>query len=1039
MYETRPKQGLITMPNYNINITITGKDMASSALGTVNNSLGSLSNVAGGFLAARLAEKVFEGISNIAGGALDAASNIQVLGISLQTLSAKELVAAGSAQTIDQAFDASAGKAQELLEQLRYLSIASPFENQAITEAFRLQLAFGQDTEMAMKLTKAMLDTGSALGMTNDRIQRMAFTLGQVKEKGQISGLELRELRQNGVDLAAVMQDQLGMSIDEVNAKLKTNELTMEEVSGAFVGYAEKNYAGAASRMSKTFQGLQSNIHDLLYYAGADTLSPALQLVTDKLNAIFDSALELVQADYFKELGYQVGVNVDRILTALGEVDIKSFIQGVGDTVLRISGTVASVLEWWDKLDSSWKNLIETGALLIVGIGPLMDMIDRVGGTAIGLIGIFEHLTGASLGAAAGFEAIDAALGPVAIAIAALVMLGLKIKEFGDISKAKTEEAKTGWAGFWDEQIQSGKDATAVIQAYIDKQNELIAIRNGASIPAKVGMALAPAMTEEMLGYGGFDNAKEAARQAASAYEDYRSAVDKLAASQGYLVDSTGNLLVAMDMDGKTTYSVLKANFALSKADFDRIKAEEALQAAWDKSDEELKKLTEDTLAHAGATKELIRPTLDYATSTDLVAAALKNAGLNQDAVNASMAAVNLNISDQSEAQRQLASDVALVSDAYAYQVISATTLGIFLTQARDGTLNLGQAERDTLQAGIDQAKALNDAAQAATNFAMSSLRFAQSLKDATAAQMAQQAISQLGQALKDGQITNDQYIQAVSGVQDTFGLVNQKSKDSALGIQTLNQALEDGTLPAADYDQALKDVQSTAGSQNFDPQAIIEKYAALPQAASDGVVASARAAAQATRAEIETNTDWAGSGARIVTDIAGGMSANIATTTTPSAAELASDAKQEIETENWMGVGIDIDRGIANGIDSNTPAIRAAARAAAKAAVAAAEAELGIKSPSKEFARIGKMSMEGFALGMADHHDTVTFASTVAMQDALNVGRTVTTSYPQAGNHVQVEGDSNRFYIFDQAGAALVMREVRNKQRSRLNEFMGV
>lgn len=67
-------------------------------------------------------------------------------------------------------------------------------------------------------------------------------------------------------------------------------------------------------------------------------------------------------------------------------------------------------------------------------------------------------------------------------------------------------------------------------------------------------------------------------------------------------------------------------------------------------------------------------------------------------------------------------------------------------------------------------------------------------------------------------------------------------------------------------------------------------------------------------------------------------------------------------------GVGRNIAAGIARGISSGSGSIAAAASAAASRALSSARARLAVKSPSREFMKIGRYSSEGLALGLLQY-----------------------------------------------------------------------
>lgn len=79
----------------------------------------------------------------------------------------------------------------------------------------------------------------------------------------------------------------------------------------------------------------------------------------------------------------------------------------------------------------------------------------------------------------------------------------------------------------------------------------------------------------------------------------------------------------------------------------------------------------------------------------------------------------------------------------------------------------------------------------------------------------------------------------------------------------------------------------------------------------------------------------------------------------------LTDNIQSIIERVDWYSVGANIVRGITNGITSNASSITTAASNAARAALNAANVALGIKSPSKEFEKVGKFADEGLAGGL--------------------------------------------------------------------------
>ncbi len=87
---------------------------------------------------------------------------------------------------------------------------------------------------------------------------------------------------------------------------------------------------------------------------------------------------------------------------------------------------------------------------------------------------------------------------------------------------------------------------------------------------------------------------------------------------------------------------------------------------------------------------------------------------------------------------------------------------------------------------------------------------------------------------------------------------------------------------------------------------------------------------------------------------------------------------------KNLYQAGIDAAQGLVNGLASKRTEIRKQMEEIAREMIRALKKELGIKSPSQEFAEIGRYSMEGMAKGFSDSSHLVTDAMDVAAKDAL-------------------------------------------------------
>ena len=114
---------------------------------------------------------------------------------------------------------------------------------------------------------------------------------------------------------------------------------------------------------------------------------------------------------------------------------------------------------------------------------------------------------------------------------------------------------------------------------------------------------------------------------------------------------------------------------------------------------------------------------------------------------------------------------------------------------------------------------------------------------------------------------------------------------------------------------------------------------------------------------------DWElfGQKLRALWDIAwGAIKATISnawTSIKAKAKEIIENLKNFFKNADWKQIGIDIVKGIGNGLAAMNSWIKDKARAVAQAALDAAKGFLGIQSPSKAFGELGKFSAQGFGL----------------------------------------------------------------------------
>lgn len=121
------------------------------------------------------------------------------------------------------------------------------------------------------------------------------------------------------------------------------------------------------------------------------------------------------------------------------------------------------------------------------------------------------------------------------------------------------------------------------------------------------------------------------------------------------------------------------------------------------------------------------------------------------------------------------------------------------------------------------------------------------------------------------------------------------------------------------------------------------------------------------------------------------------------AAQTIAASAASQFNSVSWYNVGYNIAAGVARGINANSWMIKQAAENAAQDAYEAAKDKLGIRSPSRVMAEVGRYYDEGFAQGITEHISEVTKAANrMSRESATGVygaGSRAETAKKSAGN----------------------------------------
>lgn len=369
------------MTTYTLSIIVEGHDRASGPLGGIGAAIGRIGEIAGGILAAGALVQLGQGILSLGSNAINATAQMQAFEMGLQTLVTREIRAADATLSLDDAFAQAGPRAQELSAALRDIAIASPYELGQVQDTFRLAMAFGFASDEAQSFTRGLLNMAAGVGASNEMLGRMAYNFAQIRMQGRVTAVDIRQLAMAGLDLNAVLKDigaQFGVTINDhndFNRAIAEGKIKWEDFAEAFEKYADKNFGGAAERMSRTFAGLKSTFSDIFLLFSPAVFGPALQAFTDFANEILNRVLALADSGVLEEWGKNLGDSMTGAMDKLRQIIrlfdlVKTGALTAGEAfTIFFTGSVDNYNSFMGMLDNVRQNIGNVIRALFAGMG----------------------------------------------------------------------------------------------------------------------------------------------------------------------------------------------------------------------------------------------------------------------------------------------------------------------------------------------------------------------------------------------------------------------------------------------------------------------------------------------------------------------------------------------------------------------------------------------------------------------------------------------------------------------------------------------
>jgi tape measure domain-containing protein len=399
--------------------------------------------------AVRGVERRFDGLSRSLsrslGGAARAVGQTVATGLSVgvgaaTALGGAAVVAGANYNTLGQKATAamrtvtgSSEAATQMMGDLMAFASESPFPRQAFIEATQQMMAFGFAAEDVIPTLSAVQDAVAAAGGGAQQISEVTFILSQIQAAGKITGQDLMQLGQRGINAADLIGQSLGKTGTQVRADITAGALDAETAIKALTDGMTADFAGAAANLKGTWSGaidsINARVRDLgaafvepfIGFAGGGALVEGLGKISDALKGLvvtgedgsvrfagalaplndilarwgdrllglFDAAAKLIGGldlsgvtGMFRDLGPAIGAVGGAIGAGLGGQlpVIGQFLSGINPVVAAIGGLVATSPELRETFGTAFADVFATVQPLIE---PVLGVLTSLGQTVL--------------------------------------------------------------------------------------------------------------------------------------------------------------------------------------------------------------------------------------------------------------------------------------------------------------------------------------------------------------------------------------------------------------------------------------------------------------------------------------------------------------------------------------------------------------------------------------------------------------------------------------------------------------------------------
>ena len=289
----------------------------------------------------------------------------------------------------------------------------SPFPKQAFITASQQMVAFGISSKKVIPYLGAIQDAVAAAGGSSQQLSEVAFVMAQIQAAGKITGQDLIQFGQRGINAAELIGQSMGKTGAQIKAAISSGSLDATAALDALAQGMETRYAGAAANVKNTWAGATDRVRGALRDIGSALAEPFVSAQGGGLGVTWANDLATVL----------------RGLIPVVQGVMSGITAAMGPTFDKLHATLAGIGDAVKGLDAS-------------GVTGIVSAISGLAPALGGLTGAFAAISGSSLLSSLpvigpAFAALGGPIGIVVSALAGLIAMSPQLQSvFGGAIQA---------------------------------------------------------------------------------------------------------------------------------------------------------------------------------------------------------------------------------------------------------------------------------------------------------------------------------------------------------------------------------------------------------------------------------------------------------------------------------------------------------------------------------------------------------------------------------------------------------------------------